>query len=213
MRRRFVPIFFTVDECYIPYLSVCIASLIDHVNPKNNYRIHVLYTDIKKDELINIKTLETKNVEIDLFNMKEKIDPYRKKFANKVKLTHFPITIYLRMFIPSLFPEYDKAIYLDSDIVLNDDIAKMYKVNLKDNLLGGCVDTSVIDTPFADYYEKYVGVSRYNYINSGVLLLNMKKLRENKFDHRFINALLKYDFEAVEPDQAYINALCKDKIH
>ena len=51
MRRRFVPIFFTVDKCYIPYLSVCIASLIDHASPKNEYRIHILYTDIKRYEL------------------------------------------------------------------------------------------------------------------------------------------------------------------
>ncbi len=213
MRRKFIPIFFTIDEAYVPYLSVCIASLIDHISLKKDYKIHILYTELKKESIDNLKSLKTDNVEIDFFNMYEKIEPYKKKFSNKVKLTHFPITIYLRLFIPSLFPEYDKGIYLDSDIVLNEDIAKMYKVNIKDNYIGGCVDTSVITTPFADYYENYVGVSRFNYINSGVLLMNMKKLREVKFDQKFIKTLLKYDFEAVEPDQAYINALCKDKIY
>ena len=59
----------------------------------------------------------------------------------------------------------------------------------------------------ARYMEEAVGVSRYEYINSGVLLMNLNKLREKEFDKHFLNLLNTYHFDCIAPDQDYINAI------
>lgn len=113
-----------------------------------------------------------------------------------------------------MFPQYDKGIYIDSDIVVPGDISELYNIDLEENIIGGCADSSIIGVPeFAEYVEQAVGVSKYNYINSGVLLMNLKKMREKQFSKKFLGLLNTYHFDCVAPDQDYINAMCNGKIH
>ena len=112
-----------------------------------------------------------------------------------------------------MFPEYDKGIYIDSDIVVPGDISELYNHELGDNLIGACADKSVVDVPeLAKYMEEAVGVNRYEYINSGVLLMNLKEMREKEFSKKFLTLLNKYHFDCIAPDQDYLNAMCNGKI-
>ena len=112
-----------------------------------------------------------------------------------------------------MFPELDKGIYVDSDVVVLGDLAELYDVELGDNYIGACSDKSVVDVPpLARYMEEYVGVDKNEYINSGVLLMDLKTLREKKFDEHFLNLLNTYHFDSIAPDQDYINAICNGKI-
>jgi len=112
-----------------------------------------------------------------------------------------------------MFPEYDKGIYIDSDIVVPGDISELYNIELGDNLIGACSDKSVVDVPeLARYMEEAVGVSRYEYINSGVLLMNLKEMRKKEFSKKFLNLLNTYHFDCIAPDQDYLNAMCNGKI-
>ena len=63
------------------------------------------------------------------------------------------------------------------------------------------------------YIDRYVGVDHQNYVNSGVLLLNCKRLREVDLAGRFLNMVSQYGLETVAPDQDYLNALCWYGIH
>ena len=58
-----------------------------------------------------------------------------------------------------------------------------------------------------------MGVDRHSYINSGVLLMNLKKLREAGLDTHFLSLLNTYHFDCIAPDQDYLNAMCYGKIH
>ena len=60
--------------------------------------------------------------------------------------------------------------------------------------------------------EEGVGVGRHHYINSGVLLMNLKALREKEFDRHFLQLLNTYHFDCIAPDQDYLNAICAGKI-
>ena len=211
--KNVIPIFYTIDENYAPFFSVSLDSLIDHVSDNNVYHINVICEGLKEETIEILKNQETDNVKITITDIEDKITPIREKLSKQASKTHFPISVYFRMFIPLLYPEYDKGIYIDSDTILNDDIAKLYAYDLKDNLLGGIFDSSIIDIPiFSEYIEKADGVSRYDYINSGVLLINLKKMRDINFDNHFLYLLNKYDFEVVAPDQDYINAMCLGNI-
>ena len=59
-----IPIFFTIDKDYAPYLSVAIASLIENASLDYNYNIHVVYESITEESIAKLKTLETENAKI-----------------------------------------------------------------------------------------------------------------------------------------------------
>ena len=210
--NKTIPIFYTIDENYAPYFSVAVASLVDHVSDENDYTVNVVYRGLTEDSINKLKTLEKDNVHIRFTDINDKIKPIEDKLNNQAKKTHFPISVYFRIFLPVMFPEYDKGIYIDSDTVLNDDIANFYNIDLEGKLLGGIYDSSIIDTPFTSYLEGVIGVPRHEYINSGVLLMDMKGLREREFEKHFLYLINKYDFEVVAPDQDYINAMLKEEI-
>ena len=117
------------------------------------------------------------------------------------------------MFIPELYPEYKKAIYIDSDTICLTDIANLYNIDMKNNLIAGVPDGAIqaIDV-FKDYVERVVGVSDYNnYFNAGIIVMNLEELRKYKFQDKFIYMLGKVRFEVAQ-DQDYMNRLCKGRV-
>lgn len=211
--RKEIPIFFTIDDGYAPYLSVAIKSMIQNASKEYNYRIIVLYKELNEENRAKIAKLEEENFKIDFIYMKDELKAITDREENRLRCDYFTLTIYFRLFIPEMFPEYDKGIYIDSDVVVPGDISKMYNIDLGDNIVGACQDKSVVDVPeLANYMEQAVGVDKYQYVNSGVLLMNLSKMREKQFSKRFLDLLNKYHFDSVAPDQDYLNAICNGKI-
>ena len=211
-KQEIIPIFFTIDEKYVPYLDVAIRSMIKNSSEEYCYKVKVLYQGLNEEQKKAISSLSDikENFDVELVYMDEKMDSMTSKEKNWFKWT---ISIYFRLFIAEMFPEFDKGIYLDSDIVVIDDIAKMYNSDLGENILGAVHDYSIEDVPiFVEYIEKAVGVPIGEYVNSGVLLMNLKKMRELEFTKNFMRLLNTYHFDNVAPDQDYFNAMCNGKI-
>ena len=165
------------------------------------------------ENIKKIKGLQTSNSEIIFNSINNNLECINDRLDNRLRPDIFTLTIYFRLFIPEMFKEYDKAIYIDSDVVLNSDISELYDIDLENNYIGACRDKSIIGIKeFENYFTKGVGIDYRDYINSGVLLLNMKELRNKKLSDKFLYLLNKYHFENVDPDQAYINFLCNGKI-
>jgi len=57
--------------------------------------------------------------------------------------------------------------------------------------------------------ENAIGVDRDKYVNSGIMVMNLKKLREVKLEEHFMHLLNTYHFNCIAPDQDYLNAMCK----
>ncbi|MGN0453414.1 MAG: glycosyltransferase family 8 protein [Ruminococcus sp.] len=212
--KKEIPVFFSIDDFYAPYLSVALNSAIKNSSKENNYKAIVLYQELCEENISRLKALETDNFKLEFASMSSGLEAITDRKSNHIRCDYFTLTIYFRLFIASMFPQYDKAIYLDSDIVLCSDIAEMYGVDIGDNFVGACRDASIEGIePFQSYVEAVVGVDRNDYVNSGVLLMNLKKLREASFDKHFLSLLDKYHFDSVAPDQDYINAICAGKIY
>ncbi len=213
MTKKEIPIFFTIDNGYAPYISVAIKSIIENASKEYNYKFIVLHQGLNEENIEKISSLEKENFEIKYIYMKDGMESITDRVETRLRGDYFTLTIYFRLFIPDMFPEYDKGIYIDSDVVVPGDISKLYNIELGDNLIGACNDVSVIDVPeLARYIEEAVGVSKYKYVNSGVLLMNLKEMREKRFTEHFLNLLNTYHFYTVAPDQDYLNAMCNGKI-
>ncbi|MCI6164428.1 MAG: glycosyltransferase family 8 protein [Lachnospira sp.] len=213
MNNKEIPIFFTIDNGYAPYLGVAISSMIKNASKDYNYRIIVLHQDLSEENQAILSAMATDNFVVDFRRMEQSFEAISDRKENRLRSDFFTLTIYFRLFIPEMFPEYDKGIYIDSDIVVPGDISKLYNEDISDYIIGAVNDISIMGIPvFCKYLEDAVGVDRTEYINSGMLLMNMKKMRELNFEERFMYLLEKYHFDSVAPDQDYINAMCNGKI-
>ena len=214
MTNKTIPIFFSIDDSYAPFLSVALKSAIDNSKLENNYRAIIMFESLSQDNRERLGGLATDNFKIDFVEMNEGLETITDRLSNRIRSEYFTLTIYFRLFIASMFPEYDKAIYIDSDIILEEDIAELFSIDIGDNFIGACRDASIDGiVPFQSYVEQVVGVDRNDYVNSGVLLMNLKKLRDADFDKHFLFLLNTYHFDSVAPDQDYLNAICKGSIY
>ena len=209
-----IPVFFSVDNSYAPFLAAAINSAVKNSSVTRQYKAIVLHQELTDDNMKKLSALATDNFKVEFVEMQSGLESITDRMSNRLRCDYFTLTIYYRLFIPAMFPQYDKGIYIDSDVVLNGDIAELFDTDIKDNYIGACTDMSIQEVPeLVDYIENAVGVDRKKYINSGVLLLNLKKLREVELDSHFLRLLNTYHFDCVAPDQDYINALCNGKIY
>lgn len=213
--KTIVPIFFSVNDAYSPFLATAIHSIRENASPDFRYHIHILTDDISEENRRKLSALGTDSFCIEFHPLSRLLRslPAVEKLSQHCFGAFSSLTIYFRLFIPELFPQYDKGIYLDADLVAPGDISWLYREPLGRRLVGAVADYSIQKiAPFMQYIDEYVGVDHKNYVNSGVLLLNMKRLREVDLSGRFLSWVEKYGLETVAPDQDYLNALCWDGI-
>lgn len=209
MKRR-IPICFACDDNYAPYLAVAIRSIKDNACNDFNYYIHILNSGITEDNKAAILRMADENFMIDFVDVSRKM----KRLCAKLHLRdYYSASIYYRIFIPQLFPQYNKAIYLDSDIVVTADISKLFFTDISDSLLGVVADQVVAAIPeFVRYVDVVCNVKADKYFNSGVLLMNLEKMREATIEERFVEIFNEHNFPTVAPDQDYLNVLCRDRV-
>ena len=208
-RSRVVPVFFAADDKYIKFMAVTMRSIIANTSRKFRYEFYVLHTDITAESMDKIRRLETNNCKIIFVDVSKELAKIEKKITLR---DYYSSTTYYRIFIAEMFPQFKKVLYLDSDTIIREDVAKLYSYQLSDNYIGAVRDQIVAQTDvYGDYVEKVLGIARGAYFNAGVVLLNCEAFRKNHLLKQFIALLNNYTF-VVAQDQDYLNILCKDKV-
>lgn len=211
MNNNTVNIFFACDDNYIPFLAVTLQSIKENCNKNKYYKIFVLNSGISKDNISNIsKSYTSPNFKIEFCDITNELNAFASQLHTR---DYYSKSTYYRLFIPTLFPNINKALYLDCDIVVKDDISKLFDFQLGNNLVAAVPDSFVAQYKELQLYvENRIGVKSYEkYFNAGVLLMNLKELREFAFKDKFINLLQTVKFDVAQ-DQDYLNALCYARV-
>ena len=208
-KNNFIPIFYACDENYVKYTMVSIKSMIENANPKNNYKIYILCTDVSNESLEKLSRLQNDFFSIEFVDMEEKMKDLKDSLPVR---DYFSMTTYYRMFIPQMFPELDKVVYIDSATIVLGDIADMYNFDLGDNYVAAAQCQVIVQEEiFSSYVENVLGMDYLEYFNAGVLVMNCKAFREIDLLKTFLELLDMYTF-VVAQDQDYLNLICKDKV-
>lgn len=187
-----IPIVFSSDTNYLPYLSVSIQSIIDNANSKNLYKIYILTTgieDIARDTLLS---MTQKNISIEFIDINN--------YINNLDNTdlhidgHISVAAYFRLFIPDIFTQYKKILYADCDVIFMRDIADLFNIPLGGAYLAAVPDIGLIyyseRYPDPGYYRDTLGLdSIEKYFNSGILVYNLDKIRKSTISKQLINTL------------------------
>lgn len=178
------------------YLLVNIYALL------NTNKVKKLYLIIEDDNVKSIKDLCDKfKIEVEFINI-NKIDEYVKQSSPNYNTKYSKLSM-SRLYFTKIIKE-DKVLYLDADTLVLDDISELWNIKFNDNVL--------IGTKESGEWDKHLYTSGLNdkYINSGVLLMNLKALREEELDESMLYLINSNRYEF--PDQDVINLVCRNRI-
>ncbi len=216
-KTKVVPVFLTITDDYAKYAAACVNSLIKNTNPERRYRVIIMFDHLSLKNRLRLRNLVSRNCAIEFHKMKYNLYMriIMKYCSTKTGSGDFySSAVYLyRTFIPRLFPQYDKAIYVDADTIFAGDVGELYDVELGENLMAARVDPKVAAVPeFSRYVEKALAIPAKEYVNSGVLLMDLKKLRKFHYITKMTDLMKEFDASLVAPDQDYLNVILRGKI-
>ena len=206
---KIFPIVLACDEKYLKYSSVTIASIISNANKNFYYKIFIISDQISNENQNLLKKWISNyhNFSLDfiIMNQLQNENFFLNSYQSKA--------VYYRLYIPKLFEKYKRVLYLDSDIIVDQDISDLISMDFKEYLAMGITDyveksIKEKDPCYpADYFYNTLKLkSPKNYINAGVILFNIKKINELKISEEFINIRHTVK-EPIYQDQCLLNCI------
>ena len=207
----------SANDKYVPYLSVLAASIIRNTS-KHSIEIVVLYDEITAGNREKLAALlENSNINVRFLNVQDKIKGYDLFVDGTGNRAYLSKEAYFRLLAPELLPEYDRALYLDCDIVVRSGWAEIFSTDMTGYLLAGIPDIwgnwECYDTRSALYHyrTKDLGLPEpLQYFNSGVMLLNLKAMRETFAKGELIRLAASRDWQ--KHDQDVLNYISKGRV-
>ena len=189
---NYISVSLSTNNYYTPLAYVCMTSIL---YSKYDFTYISFYILISKEyHQKNIDFLKSLYDEYDYFNITIlKIDNrYDKAFISR----YLTKETYFRCSLGELIPYLNKIIYLDTDVIVFKDLTNLYNLNFNDKMILG---QSV-------HFEKNSGYYR---INPGIMLLNLKKMREINMEKKILNIVINKKEKYNLHDQAIINKYFK----
>lgn len=193
-----IPIVLASDENYAKYMYITIVSILKNKNKKTFCDFYLLISkQFKEDITTKFKNLEKlyTNCKINFIEMGELFT------SNTMKIAHITTPTYYRLKMADILPKnYKKAIYLDADVIVLKDLAKYFNTNLNGYYIAGVKAVGyIINTSNRSYY-KNIGISDMsNYINAGVTLWNLDKIRKDNITPKLLE-LAKNNYNSQDQD-------------
>lgn len=168
------------DEKYAIFFCTMAASVLKHASPEDKYCFKLLTDGFSIETKKRIQALrKIRKCKIDFVEIDST------QFAEIPTLKHLSAMTNARLKITSLFPVLNKIIYLDCDIIIKQDLASLWNTDIKEFPLAACMDYGATRKEL-----NTLGFVLERYFNAGVLVLDLRKLKENGFENRVINLLI-----------------------
>lgn len=210
-----IPVVFACSDVFIPHAAAAMQSLIEHSSASYNYDLIFLHTEISESNQRVMQTMVTgfANVSLRFVNVKEHIVPERLHVH-----AQYSVETFYRLLIPQLLQNYEKIIYLDSDITILHDVADLLKADIGDNLLGATYDPGMICMYETDlqqtksYMDNILQLKQPNlYFQAGVLVFNIYQFNKTFAPYELLEFAEKNEYIYV--DQDLLNVKCSGRVH
>ncbi|HFR3671720.1 TPA: glycosyltransferase [Streptococcus suis] len=195
---------FSVNNRYAQYLGATILSILAH-HPKEEVRVHILYKEIAQSILQDLGNLaqQTPNLELHFHLLED-----QQFSAIPIRTEQFPIESFSRFLLPELLADLDRILYLDVDILVHGNLMELFQTDLEEYELGAIVEADIFK-----YYQWYLDSLGFGpndaYFSSGVLLMDLDKMRQNGTTNQLIAIALEKARDYKFPDQDILNTYYK----
>ena len=175
---------FATDHKFRYYTGVALHTLAEHASAETRYEILILAdSPTPEDKAFFARILAGKaNFSLRVLEMREKIAELGEK---NFYTGSYSIANYYRLFLHEMLPEYGRVLYLDSDIVVQADVRELFETDLCGFALGAMKDFGPTRLKQYAYIRNTLKLERPGgYFNSGVLLMDLEKLRSSEFSRQ-----------------------------
>lgn len=196
-----IPIVVSFDKNFILPAQIAIYSLLTNANKDTQYTIYAITSDKDVASLFDIASLKK---QFPHFNMRFLyVD---NAFKDSYEVRGITVAAYYRLLIPNLLSDLEKVIYMDVDVIIQLDFAKIFQIDLGDNYVGGFLDYGMSLTESGrKYLEEELKIETDKYIQSGFLLMNLKKMRDDRLVQKMQKlSTRKFPYQ----DQDILNIAC-----
>jgi len=200
--KHIIPIAYATDNNYTFPTLVSITSLLENIkhHPKTLYDIYIMlsndFTEKNKEILKSAQELYPNKCIITFINMGN-------MFTEQKTL---PITKYYRLALHDKLPHIDKIIYLDGDTIMFEDLTDLINLDMKGYYILGFLDNLFWALEMYKIKDAIV-------LNTGVLLMDLKALRDFNTTEKFREFMNKYNNSVVQEDQTIINVVLQKYIN
>ncbi len=200
-----INICFTCDDNYGEYAAVTIASILSNADHNDQLTFYIISHNLSKDKQEKIDHLKNiKDFKIQYIFPNENLF---KEYKDIKTIEYLPLASFYRLKIYDLVKDVDKIIYLDCDTTVTKSLSELYNTDISKYYCGG-----ILDLDYKKYGQQLHLKKEKTYINSGVLLLNLKKWREEKAEEKIIEFAKNHAEQIHLGDQDLINKCFEDKI-
>ena len=174
-----IPIILSSDNNYAPYMSIIMISILKNAKSNSFFDFYLLVPDSfneKNKQKIQKDCTFYKNKQINFVNMDCEFNSVKRM------ISHISEQTYYRLKAADILPEkYDKCLYFDVDVIVNMDLKEYFDIDIEDNYVAGVKAPGYHfgDNWTIDYCKKIGLPDMKNYINAGVIIMNLKKIRED----------------------------------
>lgn len=196
-------IVYAINNNYSQHIAASIASVISN-NTGNKINFHIINTGISNKNKNKLKKLESKDVKLNFYEVSnEELNSY------SVNIQHITKETYLRFLIQDILQNINKVLYLDADTIVNKRLDDIWSTDLTNYSIAGTNDNWIESVG----YKKEIEFKKEElYINAGVLLLNLHRMRQENASMLFKKTYEKYKNIIRYQDQDIINIAYKGKI-
>lgn len=204
MSAQKINILVTLDENYVPYMNIMLKSLFES-NNDCYFNVYLLHSSIPDNAVNTTKEIMGNNGEL---HMVKAVDIGLDEAPTTAR---YPQEIYYRIFAAKYLPDtIDKILYLDPDLIVNGSLKELYNINLENYYFAAASHTGPLLRKFNEIRLDMDDDAPY--INSGVMLMNLKRLREEQNYNDVFEFIEKRKMLLMLPDQDIISALYGSKI-
>ena len=199
-------ILITINKKYIKQVNILLNS-IQYSNAKENFNIYILHKDLEEKDLKIIENnLDLNRFQIQLIHISEK---EIQKFPVHEK--RYPVEVYFRIFASNYLPQdLERILYLDADTIVINSLKELYETDFENNYY---VAATHIKKVLHKLNEIRLNIKEDEpYINTGVLLMNLKELRKVNIEKEVKAFIEKNEKKLLLPDQDILVSMFGDKI-
>lgn len=214
--RSIIPVVFAADDNYVPMLTTTMYSMMKHASADRRFDIIVLERDISEQNKQNVKLFleQFPNATVRFYDVSRVVAGYDLTTSN----AHISVETYYRFIIQDALPFYSKILYLDSDLVVNGDVAELYDTPLGDAAIGAVRDLDFLGNLNMKNGERMEYVDRmlhmkqpFDYFQAGVLVMNLDRMREIHTVSEWLEIASDPGF--IYNDQDILNMECEGAVH
>lgn len=188
------------NAAYVPHVATLLQSVAANHGP--DVTVHFLH-----DASVSAEQLAQLRGQTDQSGMRLVCHvPVAQQLAGLPVTDRYPQVVWFRVLLPELLPDVERVLYLDADTLVLQSLSPLWDLSLANVPLAAVQD---VLSPQHRGLPQTIGLSRSeDYFNSGVLLLNLERMRVTNFRSRMM-ALDRAHFDAGFPDQIALNAVAK----